>query len=132
MRLLILALAILALAGCDTARQINVGAPIKIYLASPERIQAEADKRGAHNRIGRHTAGFYDRLADEVWLDGSLDRDALIALVIHEFCHATHDDPQAWQTARNMSAPGFPVGWEQHEDVQAMTRAWSEPWQGND
>jgi hypothetical protein len=106
-RPLLLVIGLLLIAGCDTARRINPGATgVAIWVAAPLRLEQEAIKRGGPIPFGQQLGGFYDRQANELWLDGTLDKWSLLAKGIHEVGH-TVELPELWRVIYGMSAPSF-------------------------
>jgi hypothetical protein len=129
MKLIIFLLALVMLAGCDTVRLVNPGAELPLYAASPLRLQEEWIKRGGETRLGHYTGGFYDREAREMWVDGSLDKWATAALVLHESGHP-RENPDQWAVIYAMHGRGFntrSTAHDRHEDM-----AGAAPWNGND
>lgn len=80
MRYLIPCLAILILAGCDSARRVSADGEVPaVYRATPERLRYEYQRRVAPLPIGRTVTSFAIldpktfQLA-EIWLDGTNGR----------------------------------------------------------
>lgn len=80
MRYLIPCLAILILAGCDSARRVSADGEVPaVYHAAPDRLRLEYQRRVAPLPIGRTVTSF--AILDsktfritEVWMDGTQGR----------------------------------------------------------
>lgn len=111
MRYIIIAIAIMLLAGCDTARRVNPGAKEPIIAMSPLQLQAEWAKRGSATvPMGQQIYGLFDGKTGEILVDGTQDKDRYAARILHEFGHRVeHVFPAIWVFIYAYDSPKFPT-----------------------
>lgn len=122
MRLILLAVTVLAFVGCGPVRtRLNHGADLAVYEASPEWFYENMPRR-----VGRRWFGFYDPTDGSITIDRTLSPWGKARVFSHEMTgHGVdHQNPKdGWELLARYHSPAFKL-LTHSEDQLELSRDW--------